>query len=297
MKSRSILLSTAMMLGLASANAIPDPRVQRTGRIEVSQTKRQKKRNSLAWQHWVSPVNPEIEKWNKAVDEKNGLRHMRRLAKHEAKGYGPDKSEPVMGKAERRVKCATSIRDLIWNYQVHSRYLTDNFNVQRAHEFARRSGGRTMPAVKREAEFAHKARNSFTARVSAMIGGRTNRVILQLAETQQGRIEARRAASWGMWTPIDNGIWQYHAHDELFPYFMFNDESGELFEFDPAVLHFKSAQDCERALLLYVAGVNAANGPQRKEAEDAFKAFCEEFGGRLVDVDAAGDETYALESK
>lgn len=252
----------------------------------------------------------EIRKWNDAVD-----------AAKRSKAWkvgGPVTSFEEQRRTvepARKVGGATVIGNLIFNYQVHSNNVMTEFTGQRAKEYMRRVGGRSIDGVKAEAEHLHRARNKHQKKVSRMIGGRTLRVILQLSTNQQQRAETKRNQDWQMWEPVENGIWQYHVHDEVFPYFMFNDEAGNLFEFDPAKLHFSNFDDCNQAMHLYVETLNARNGQgasfgragtmeakeRIEEADRAFTLFCELHGHTLQDAtntisaDEAGDENYALE--
>ena len=261
----------------------------------------------------------EIRKWNDAVD----------AAKHSKarKVGGPATSfkEPRRTvEPARKVGGATVIGNLISNYQVHSNNVMTEFTGQRAKEYMRRVGGRSIDGVKAEAEHLHRARNKHQKKVSRMIGGRTLRVILQLSTNQQQRAETKRNQDWQMWEPVENGIWQYHVHDEVFPYYMFNDEAGDLFEFDPAKLHNSNFDDCNQAMHLYVETLTARHGQgasfgragtmegkeRIEEADRAFTLFCELHGHTLQETSAedvkksmtetpriedAGDETYALE--
>lgn len=206
----------------------------------------------------------------------------------------------------------TVIGNLIYNYQVHSNNIMTPFTNQRALEYNRRVTGRTLDGMKAEAEHVHRARTKHQKKVSRMIGGRTLRVILQLSNHQRQYVEEKRDMEWRMWTPVDNGIWQYQVHDELFPYFMFNDEAGNLFEFDPAKLHFSNMDDCNQAMHLYIASLNAKTPEEHADAELAFTGFCELHGHTLqehmsasaiekamtenphVCDEDAGDENYAL---
>ncbi|WP_324271095.1 hypothetical protein SOP91_00095 (plasmid) [Enterobacter hormaechei] len=196
---------------------------------------------------------------------------------------------------------ATIIGDLIFNYQVHSNNIMNEFTCQRAKEYMRRVGGRSIDGVKAEAEHLHRARNKHQKKVSRMIGGRTLRVILQLSNLQQYKADVDRTRQWQLWEPIANGIWQYQVHDEVFPYYMFNDETGNLYEFDPARLHFSSVEDCNQAMHLYVDYINAKTQEEKDATEVAFKEFCETHGHTLtaatntISADEAGDENYALE--
>lgn len=196
---------------------------------------------------------------------------------------------------------ATIIGDLIFNYQVHSNNVMTQYTNQRALEFKRRTGGRSEEGVKREAEHQHRSRKKHQKKVSRMIGGRTLRVILELSNLQQREQDTRKTRQWQLWEPIANGIWQYQVHDEIFPYYMFNDEAGNLYEFDPAKLHFSSVEDCNQAMHLYVDFVNAKTDEEKADAEQAFTWFCEIHGhtltaaGNYISADEAGDENYALE--
>lgn len=289
----------AAMLGLASmANAVPDPRQGKEIRTEVRQTKRQKDAGRLRdlFGRRLSAEAVEIAEWNDKVD-----------AAKRSKAWkvgGPvvsleEKRRTV--EPARKVGGATIIGNLIFNYQVHSNNVMTEFTGQRAKEYMRRVGGRTIDGVKAEAEHLHRARNKHQKKVSRMIGGRTLRVILQLSTNQQQRAEVKRNQDWQMWEPVENGIWQYQVHDEVFPYFMFNDEAGNLFEFDPAKLHFSNFDDCNQAMHLYVDTLNAKTEDEKAEANQAFTLFCELHGHTLsaaentISADEAGDETYALE--
>ena len=261
----------------------------------------------------------EIQKWNDAVDAAKRSKNW--------KVGGPVTSFEEQRRTvepARKVGGATIIGNLIFNYQVHSNNVMTEFTGQRAKEYMRRVGGRSIDGVKAEAEHLHRARNKHQKKVSRMIGGRTLRVILQLSTNQQQRAETKRNQDWQMWEPVENGIWQYHVHDEVFPYFMFNDEAGNLFEFDPAKLHFSNFDDCNQAMHLYVETLNARQGQgasfgragtveakeRIEEADRAFTLFCELHGKTLQETSAedvkkamtetpriedAGDETYALE--
>jgi hypothetical protein len=122
-----------------------------------------------------------------------------------------------------------------------------------------------------------------------------------LSTNQQQRAEVKRNQDWQMWEPVGDGIWQYQVHDEVFPYFMFNDETGNLYAFDPAKLHFSSVEDCNQAMHLYVNYINAKTQEEKDAAEVDFKMFCELHGHTLtaatntISADEAGDENYALE--
>lgn len=205
---------------------------------------------------------------------------------------------------------ATIIGDLIHNYQAHSNNIMSGFTGQRALEYKRRVVGRTLDGVKAEAEHLHRARQKHQKKVSRMIGGRTLRVILQLSTNQQQKADQKRTQEWQLWEPVGDGIWQYQVHDEKFPYFMFNDEAGNLFEFDPAKLHFSNVDDCNQALHLYaewlnVGGYKEPDSPEKEaaiqEAHQRFSMFCELHGHTLqaaentISADEAGDENYALE--
>lgn len=232
--------------------------------------------------------------WNHKVDEakaKKNITFGRRKEREPKRRVLPAPSK----------RGATIIGDLIFNYQVHSNNVMTEFTGQRAKEYMRRVGGRTIDGVKAEAEHLHRARNKHQKKVSRMIGGRTLRVILQLSTNQQQRAEVKRNQDWQLWEPVENGIWQYQVHDEVFPYFMFNDEAGNLFEFDPAKLHFSNFDDCNQAMHLYVDTLNAKTEDEKAEANQAFTLFCELHGHTLsaaentISADEAGDETYALE--
>lgn len=240
----------------------------------------------------------EIQQWNDRVDaakrDKNwGGSRAARLPK---KRMLPAPSQ----------RGATTVGDLIFNYQVHSASEMRPFTHQRAKEFNTRCKNRSAAGVKREAEHLHRVRGKLTKSVSRNIGGRTKRVIEQLVNRQNTFVDYTRASAWSCWEPIENGIWQYHLHDEYLPYFMFNDEAGELYEADPARLHFTSAEDCNTAIKLYAAWLNAHRGGRvdtmgskaaLDAAEAAFKEFCESNGRTLeaISDDEAGDENYALE--
>ena len=281
----------AAMLGLASmANAVPDPRQGGEIRSEVRLTKRQKDRQRLGRLWGVqSKEDAERESWNNKV---NASRSMR------CRKATPPKKRVLPAPSNRG---ATVIGDLIFNYQVHSNNVMTPYTNQRALEYKRRVGGRTIDGVKAEAEHQHRARKKHQKKVSRMIGGRTLRVILQLSNNQQHKADVDRTRQWQLWEPIANGIWQYQVHDEVFPYYMFNDETGNLYEFDPARLHFSSVEDCNQAMHLYVDYINAKTQEEKDATEVAFKAFCEQHGHTLtaatntISADEAGDENYALE--
>lgn len=289
----------AAMLGLASmANAVPDPRQGKEIRTEVRQTKRQKDAERLRnlFGRRLSAEAVEIAEWNDKVDAAKRQKNMH----FRTGGYVKKMPKKRMLPAPSN-RGATIIGDLIFNYQVHSNNVMTEFTGQRAKEYMRRVGGRTIDGVKAEAEHLHRARNKHQKKVSRMIGGRTLRVILQLSTNQQQRAEVKRNQDWQMWEPVENGIWQYQVHDEVFPYFMFNDEAGNLFEFDPAKLHFSNFDDCNQAMHLYVDTLNAKTEDEKAEANQAFTLFCELHGHTLsaaentISADEAGDETYALE--
>lgn len=227
--------------------------------------------------------------WNDKVDASRSMR---------CRKATPPKKRVLPAPSNRG---ATIIGDLIFNYQVHSNNIMSPYTNQRALEYKRRIGGRSEAGVKREAEHQHRSRKKHQKKVSRMIGGRTLRVILQLSTNQQQRAEVKRNQDWQMWEPVENGIWQYQVHDEVFPYFMFNDEAGNLFEFDPAKLHFSNFDDCNQAMHLYVDTLNAKTEDEKAEANQAFTLFCELHGHTLsaaentISADEAGDETYALE--
>lgn len=312
MRSSRLALGAAM-LGLASmANAVPDPRQGKEIRTEVRQTKRQKDAERLRnlFGRRLSAEAVEIAEWNDKVD----------AAKRRNKNWKAGKLAKDVLPKKRMLPApshrgATVIGDLIFNYQVHSNNVMNEFTCQRAKEYMRRVGGRSIDGVKAEAEHLHRARNKHQKKVSRMIGGRTLRVILQLSNNQQYKADADRTRQWQLWEPVADGIWQYQVHDEVFPYFMFNDEAGELFELDPAKLHFGSVEDCNRAMHLYVETVNARHGKgtlfaragtmeaqeRLDAAEKAFSDFCEQHGRTLtaatntISADEAGDENYALE--
>jgi hypothetical protein len=235
-----------------------------------------------------------IETWNHKVDEAKARKNItfgRRKERSPKKRMLPAPSN----------RGATIIGDLIFNYQVHSNNVMNEFTGQRAKEYMRRVGGRSIDGVKAEAEHLHRARNKHQKKVSRMIGGRTLRVIQQLSNNQQQHFEEKRQHDWQLWTPIDNGIWQYQVHDEVFPYFMFNDETGNLFEFDPARLHFECVEDANVAAQYYVDWVNAKTESDKEAREKDFKDYCEQYGHTLtaatntISADEAGDENYALE--
>jgi len=219
------------------------------------------------------------DKWQKKLDAQSG-KHVKLAWRAD------DQNLPV-----NRTGGATFIRDLIWNYQVNSRNITKGMTGQRRAEFERRKVGRSEPALKAEAEFMHKAKKHSTKRVSARIGGRTLRVIERLIRLQDVHFENKRTADWAQWEAVGNGIWQYGES----PYFMFNDEAGELFQYDPAKLHFPTIEDCNEAIRLYAICISR---DKPANADQVFKDFCEKHGRSLVDSDddAAGDENYALES-
>lgn len=281
----------AAMLGLASmANAVPDPRQGGEIRSEVRLTKRQKDRQRLGRLWGVqSKEDAERESWNNKVAASRPIRS--RKARTPKRRVLPAPSN----------RGATIIGDLIFNYQVHSNNVMNEFTCQRAKEYMRRVGGRSIDGVKAEAEHLHRARSKHQKKVSRMIGGRTLRVILQLSTNQQYKADADRTRQWQLWEPIANGIWQYQVHDEIFPYYMFNDETGNLYEFDPARLHFSSVEDCNQAMHLYVDYINAKTQEEKDATEVAFKEFCEQHGHTLtaatntISADEAGDENYALE--
>lgn len=300
-KSRLVLGAT--MLGLASmANAVPDPRQGKEIRTEVRQTKRQKdaeRLSNLFGGRRLSAQAAEIAEWNDKVDAAKRQKNMHfRTGGYVREFQFPKKTRMMPAPSHRG---ATVIGDLIFNYQVHSNNLMSAFTNQRALEFKRRTGGRSEEGVKREAEHQHRSRKKHQKKVSRMIGGRTLRVILQLSNNQQYKADADRTRQWQLWEPIANGIWQYQVHDEIFPYYMFNDEAGNLYEFDPAKLHFSSVEDCNQAMHLYVDFVNAKTDEEKADAEQAFTWFCEIHGhtltaaGNYISADEAGDENYALE--
>lgn len=305
----------AAMLGMASmANAVPDPRQGQEIRTEVRQTKRQKDLQRLGRLWGVqSKEDAERESWNNKVDAA-------KRGKNAA--FGRRKTRSLKKRthlAPSNVGC-TVIQNLIHNYQAHSNSLMHGFTGQRAIEYKRRIVGRSIDGIKAEAEHLHRVRGKHSKRVSHMIGGNATGVVLSLCNIQQGSFDAKRTRDWSMWEPVAEGIWQYHVHDEILPYFMFNDEAGDMFEFDPAKLHFSSIEDCNRALHLYAnwlnSGADQRLGTQEKiDARDAaaleLKQFCETVGHTLqdvsqedlqkamqtapsVDADCADDETYAL---
>lgn len=234
--------------------------------------------------------------WNHKVDEAKAKKNIAFRTGGYVKKMPKKRIQPAPSN-----RGATIIGDLIFNYQVHSNNIMTPYTNQRALEFKRRTGGRSEEGVKREAEHQHRSRKKHQKKVSRMIGGRTLRVILQLSNNQQYKADADRTRQWQLWEPIANGIWQYQVHDEIFPYYMFNDEAGNLYEFDPAKLHFSSVEDCNQAMHLYVDFVNAKTDEEKADAEQAFTWFCEIHGhtltaaGNYISADEAGDENYALE--
>lgn len=300
MRSSRMALGAAM-LGLASmANAVPDPRQGKEIRTEVRQTKRQKNAERLRnlFGRRLSAEAVEIAEWNDKVDAAKRQKNMH----FRTGGYVKKMPKRRMLPAPSN-RGATIIGDLIFNYQVHSNNIMREFTNQRAQEFKRRVEGRSVDGVKAEAEHLHRTRSKHQKKVSRMIGGRTLRVILQLSISQQERAEIKREQDWKMWEPVGDGIWQYQVHDEIFPYFMFNDEAGNLFEFDPAELHFSTIDDCNQAVQLYVNTLNAKTAEEKADAEQAFTWFCEIHGrtltaaGNYISADEAGDEnhTHTLE--
>jgi len=283
MKSMAVM---ATMLGLSGGRSI--------GKSPALAAPYGKKSREDARQELMAAADR--DDWNEKVDAKKRQKNMH----FRTGGY-------VKEMPKRRVlpapsnRGATVIGDLIFNYQVHSNNIMREFTNQRAMEYKRRVGGRTMDGVKEEAEHLHRARNKHQKKVSRMIGGRTLRVILQLSTNQQQRAEVKRNQDWQMWEPVGDGIWQYQVHDEVFPYFMFNDETGNLYAFDPAKLHFSSVEDCNQAMHLYVNYINAKTQEEKDAAEVDFKMFCELHGHTLtaatntISADEAGDENYALE--
>ena len=274
----------AAIFGMASlANAIPDPRQGKEISVETRRTKRRRPTMSDLFRHSYGKNAQEIREWNKKVDQDKDAKLQKRL-------NAPRREKKPRLEVCRTVRGATYIRDLIWNYQVHSSNVTAPATMQRRAEYYEiRRTGRSHQGIVAEAEHMHKAKKKFTRRVSENIGGRTLRVIERLIRLQDIHADNKRTADWANWDAVGDGIWQYGD----LPYFMFNDETGELFEYNPEKLHFPTMEICNEAIRLYAVCISR---DKPEDADQVFKDFCEQHGRTLVASDeVAGDENYALE--
>lgn len=282
MRNSRMLLGAAIF-GMASlTNAIPDPRQGKEISVETRRTKRRRPTMSDLFHHSYGKNAQEIREWNKKVDQDKGAKLQKRL-------NAPRREKKPSLELCRTVRGATYIRDLIWNYQVNSRHITRKMALQRKAEYDRRDVGRSREGVKAEAFHMHKVKLLSTRSVSSNIGGRTLRVIERLIRLQDIHVDNKRTADWANWDAVGDGIWQYGD----LPCFMFNDETGDLFEYNPEKLHFPTMEICNEAIRLYAICISR---DKPEDADQVFKDFCEQHGRTLVASDeVAGDENYALE--
>lgn len=187
------------------------------------------------------------EKWHRQMENRNVY----------------TRSTPPAARLMRTVRGATDIRQLLAMYQAHSAAIRLPLTLQHKAEFPRRTAGRLQHGVIREAMQAAYVngdpakgdkRGKFRNRISDRVGGRCGKVCVDLANLQHQHYEEVRQQSWEAWSQTDSpNIW-YNASLDVY---MFSDETGDLFDFDPTSLCFISIESAESALRAYISYLNS----------------------------------------
>lgn len=272
-KSRLVIQSALMAMALG--NGIPARTEPTPVRVEQRQKKRKLGMSDLFSKPYGNDAS--IRKHNEEVDRKKNARLKRRLDNLRKNWKVAQKKD-----VPAAPNSGTDVRSLITSYQMQSHHIRTPYNLQHKAEFERRTPGRSHDGVAAEAKQLTNTRAKRTGKVSDAVGGRATRVVIALANIQQGRIDALNEMNWAAWEPTESAnIWH---HNELDVY-MFSDEKGDLFVRDPGTLCFLTKELAEQALQGYIKYLGS------EQTEEDLKEQLQIIGTRAsLEVHAAETE-------